>query len=92
MRENIADAQVISVSAKGFAPTRIVTAANKPIRLVFRRLDAQNCAARVVFPELGIERELGVGRSVLVEIPAQAGRELAFSCGMGMYKGFVVVR
>ena len=88
----IPDAQVISVSAKGFAPPRIVTAANKPIRLVFQRLDAQNCAGRVVFPELGIDRELGVAKSVLVEIPAQSAKELAFSCGMGMYKGFVVVR
>ncbi len=90
--EKIPDAQVISVSAKGFAPARIVTAANKPIRLVFQRLDAQNCAGRVVFPKLGIDRELGVGKSVLVEIAAQSAKELAFSCGMGMYKGFVVVR
>jgi len=88
----IPNAQIISVSAKGFSPARIVTTANRPIRLVFQRLDAQNCANRVVFRELGIDRELPVGKSVLIEIAPQPAKELAFLCGMGMYRGVLVVR
>ena len=88
----IPNAQTISVSAKGFAPARIVTASSRPIRLVFQRLDAQNCANRVVFRELGIDRELPVGKSVLIEIAPQPAKELAFLCGMGMYRGVLVVR
>ena len=88
----IPNAQVVLVSGKGFAPARIVTLANKPIRLVFQRLDAQNCAGRVVFPALGIDRELPVGKSLLIEIAPQAANELTYSCGMEMYRGSLVVR
>ena len=93
----IPNAQIISVSAKGFSPARIVTASNQPIRLVFQRLDAQNCASRVSFPELGIDRELPVGKSVLIEIAPQqakvlAAKNLAFQCGMGMYRGVLIIR
>ena len=88
----IANAQVVSVSAKGFSPARIETEAKQPIRLVFQRLDAQNCASRVVFPALGIDRELPVGKSVLIEIAPQAAKELTFQCGMAMYRGSLVVR
>ncbi len=92
MSRPIADVQVITVSAKGFSPARIETEANKPIRLVFERIDAQNCASRVVFPGLGIDRELPAGKSVLIEIAPQAARELSFQCGMAMYRGALVVR
>ena len=88
----IPNAQLITVSVKGYAPARIIGEANKPIRLVFQRLDAQNCANRVVFPALGINRELPPGKRVLIEIPPQQATELSFSCGMGMYRGSVVVR
>ncbi len=92
MSRSIGDAQVITVSAKGFNPARIETEAKKPIRLVFQRLDAQNCASRVFFPSLGIDRELPVGKSVLIEIAPQAARELSFQCGMAMYRGALIVR
>ncbi len=90
--KRIPGAQVIQVSSKGYSPARIVVEANKPIRLVFQRMDAQNCANRVVVPELGIDRELTPGKSVLIEIPPQKAKEFSFSCGMGMYRGSVVVR
>ena len=88
----IPNAQVVTVSAKGFSPARIVMPVNKPIRLVLQRLDAQNCAGRVVFAELGIDRELAPGTNVLIEIPPQQAMTLTFSCGMGMYRGSLVVR
>lgn len=88
----IPNAQMISVSGAGFVPARITTAQNKPIRLVFQRLDAQNCASRVIFPALGVDRELPVGKRVLIELAPQPSGELAFQCGMGMYRGSLVVR
>jgi hypothetical protein len=88
----IANAQIINVSAKGFAPARFVAPANQPIRLVFHRLDAQNCANRVVFPELGIDRELPPGSRVQIEIPGQKAGTLTFTCGMRMYRGSLLVR
>lgn len=88
----VPNAQVISVSATGYSPARIVVPEGKFIRLAFQRLDAQNCGGRVVFPELGIDRELPPGKTVLIEIAPQAAKEFKFSCGMGMYRGALVVR
>lgn len=88
----VPDAQTISVSAKGYAPDRIVLPAGKPIRLAFQRLDAQNCGGRVVFPDLNLARDLPPGETVVIEIAPQTAKELKFSCGMGMYRGSLILR
>ena len=82
----------MKVSSSGFEPSRIDVPAGKPIRLAFTRVDAQNCGRRVVIPEAGVERDLPPGRTVVIDLPPQRARELHFSCGMGMYKGSLIVR
>ena len=61
-------------------------------QVAFTRLDAQNCASEVVFPDLGIRAKLPPGESVLVDLPPTKTGEFTFGCGMGMYKGALVVR
>jgi plastocyanin domain-containing protein len=82
----------IKVSAAGFEPARLVIPANTRTQVAFTRADAQNCAREVVFPELGIRKELAVGRTVIVDIPPSKAGELHFACGMGMYRGVLVVQ
>jgi hypothetical protein len=82
----------VKVSDKGFTPARVEVPAGKPARLAFTRVDAQNCASEVVFPALGLRQALPVGKTVMVELPPRADGELHFACGMGMYKGAVVIR
>jgi hypothetical protein len=82
----------VTVSRAGFSPARVEVLQNEPIRLAFTRLDAQNCASEVVFPELGIRKALPVGQTVSVELPGRAAGQIGFACGMGMYKGAVVVK
>lgn len=85
------DAIAIQVSSAGFSPSRLVLPANKATRVAFTRVDAQNCAHEIVLPELGIKRELPLGVTVFIDIPATPARELHFACGMGMYKGALVL-
>ena len=82
----------ITISSAGFSPARISIAAGRSARIAFTRLDAQNCVREVVFPELGIRKPLPVGETVYVDLPARPAGELRFACGMGMYKGAVVVQ
>jgi plastocyanin domain-containing protein len=86
------DAIKVTVSHSGFTPGRIEIPAGKPARLAFTRVDAQNCGSEVVFPALKLRKLLPVGETVIVELPAQAAGQLSFACGMGMYKGAIVIR
>ena len=86
-----ADAIKIIVSASSYEPSRISVKKGQPVRLAFYRADAQNCGGKVVFPSLNIERELPAGRTTVVEITPERSGELAFTCGMKMLRGALVV-
>ena len=60
--------------------------------LAFSRPAAGNCGGTVVIPGLGIRRDLPVGTTLLVTIPATARGEIPFHCGMGMLQGVIVVQ
>src|SRR5205085_11848754 len=85
------DAIAIKVGKSGYEPARIEVKKGENVKLAFQRIDAENCASSVHFPSLGIERELPVGKTVVVEFtPGETG-EINFACRMGMYRGIVAV-
>lgn len=86
-----ADAIPITITQNGYEPTTIEVAENQKIKLAFYRKDAENCGGTVLFPELNIKQELPVAQVVSVELPPQAKKTLFFTCGMGMYKGAIVI-
>ena len=87
-----ADAIQIKVGLGGFAPAQFKTEANRPTRLAITRDSQPNCANQIVIPSLGIRRDLPLGETVIIELPALKAGEFALSCGMGMYKGLIVVQ
>jgi hypothetical protein len=86
------DAIRLSVGSGGFVPARIEVAAGRATTLAVTRDTQPNCAGKIVFPDLGITRDLPPGRTVIVQLPAMPARELKFACGMGMYRGLIVAR
>lgn len=81
----------ITVDKNGFSPSSIDVEAGHKLNLVFNRADDSNCGSVVVFPKLKIRRSLRIGKDVVVSIrPIESG-QLSFTCGMGMYKGSIVV-
>lgn len=86
-----ADAIRIKVSGEGYQPARIELKSGKPVTLAFYRADGKNCGDVVEFPALHIKKELPVGKTTVVELPAMQKGTLAFACGMGMMKGELVV-
>ena len=86
------DAIHIRITTGGYEPARIEMKGGAPVKLWFTRTGEPNCGAKVVFPALGITREIPLGGSALVEIAAPPEGEIRFSCGMGMYRGMIVVR
>jgi len=89
-----APGQIIDVHVKDgvYDPALIEATAGKGISLKFVREDETACASQVLFPELGIQKELPLGKPVVIRIvPEQAG-EYGFQCQMGMYRGVLRVK
>jgi plastocyanin domain-containing protein len=82
----------VEVVDGGYRPARVEVAAGERVRLRFVRRDYGGCTREVVFPTLGLRRELPTGRPVTVDLPALPAGETPFECGMGMVRGAVVVR
>ncbi len=81
----------IKVDKNGFSPASIEVEAGHKLNLVFNRAADNNCGNMVVFPKLKIRKTLPLKKDVIVSFtPSKAG-EVAFTCGMGMYKGAIVV-
>lgn len=83
---------LVNVSMVGFDPSVIPAKAGQPIKLAFFRPNAANCAREVVFPDLGIRKELPPGQTVVVDITPPKSGPLGFECGMKMLKGQLIVR
>jgi len=81
----------LQIGPDGFAPARLSWPANQAVTLAITRSTAPNCGRKVVFPDLGLEREIPLGVTVLLPLPARPAGELRFTCGMGMYRGSLLL-
>jgi len=89
-----APGQIIEIRVQDgvYEPSLIEARAGKGISLRFVRTDETACAAQVVFPELGMQKALPLGKPVVIRlVPEQAG-DYTFQCQMGMYRGVLRVR
>ena len=85
------DAIFVYVGAKGFDPPRVFIPQDKATTFIFLRSAEPNCANKIVFPDLGITRDIPFAGNTIIELPPQGAGELRFTCGMGMYRGSIVV-
>lgn len=81
----------VEATQDGFSPKRIIVEEGKPVKLVFHRTVEKTCMDGVIFPSLGIEKELAVGVPVEVEITPEHSGKIAFQCPMGHGKSSIVV-
>jgi plastocyanin domain-containing protein len=85
----------VVASEHGFTPSSLAIPKGSPGALTtvsFVRTTDQTCATEVVFPELDIKKTLPLNVLVAVNVPSDAARTLTFQCGMGMYKGALLVK
>lgn len=81
----------VSVNAQGYTPSAISAPAGKPVTLIFRRESDVGCGDEVVFPKQGIRKPLPLNQDVYITITPTGPGEISFTCGMGMYKGAIVI-
>jgi plastocyanin domain-containing protein len=82
----------IEVGQDGFRPPALEVPRARRLTIELLRTTNETCATKVVFPDEHIERELPLGAPVRVDIAADRARVVNFTCGMGMYRGSVIVR
>lgn len=82
----------IIVNAEGYQPTSLKLLRGVRARLTFIRRVAGGCGTELVIPAYGINRPLPLNVPVVVSFtPVRSGR-VKLTCGMDMFRGWLVVR
>ncbi len=76
----------------GYYPATIAVEVGSPVRLVFDRRGRGECSAWVVFPALGLARQLVPHATTAVEFVPEHVGSFSFSCKYGVCRGTVLVR
>jgi Cu(I)/Ag(I) efflux system membrane fusion protein len=86
------DGNEVGILVKGrYTPEVIHVKAGEPVTLHFYRDEDADCTNEVMFESLGIRRRLPARETTtIVFTPTDTG-EIAFSCGMGMVRGRLIV-
>lgn len=82
----------VKVTDQGFQPATMTVRTNVPAKITFVRQTDKTCATEVVIPDYNIKRELPLNKPVVVEFTPKKTGEIAFMCGMNMFRGKVVVQ
>jgi len=82
----------VTVDGQGYHPSTVTVPAGRATTLVFTRTSDEGCGQQVVFPSMNLRRDLPLNEPVEVSVTAAAGTPVAFTCGMGMYRGSVVAQ
>ena len=75
------------VVENGYTPSRVTVQEGEVVRLTFLRKDYSGCTKEVVFPSLGIKKDLPVNKRVSIDLPAQKAGEAS-----SLADGFRMVR
>lgn len=87
------DARTVAIDVgREYTPSEVTASPGEALHLVFTRTTDEGCGQQLVFPDLDIRRDLPLDEPVAVDVTAPASGRLAFTCGMDMYRGAVVVR
>jgi len=89
----VGGAQLATIVIDGgvYSPASVTVKKGVPVELTFKAGENPGCGSTVVFKSLNVTGEVGSKPVVIKFTPKEAGT-IAFTCGMGMYSGEVVVK
>ena len=76
----------------GYRPDRVEVLHGQHVQLKFVRKESSGCTRELVFPALGMRKDLPEGKPVVIQLPKLDPGEYEFTCGMNMVRGKLVVR
>lgn len=82
----------ITIEAAGYNPNKLTVAKGSAVTLNLVNKGGSGCTQAFTIPKLGIQKVVPLGKTdtVTFTAPSQAG-ELAYVCGMGMFRGTINV-
>ena len=81
----------MTVDSSGYSPNVLVVKKDKPVKWIVYGKNVLGCQGYFVVPLLGISQALKEGENIF-EFDPKDFSEIPFSCGMGMFKGRIVVK
>lgn len=75
----------------GYSPAKVVLTQGVPATLTFKRINDAGCLDQVHSESLHFSEDLPLNESRTVTVDTSQAGEFAFSCGMDMFFGKVVV-
>ena len=90
--ERVAQSATVKLTKEGYQPASLKLERDVPARLTFVRQTDESCGKELVIPEYGIRRSLPLNESVTVEFTPRKAGEFAFTCGMNMLRGKIIVQ
>ena len=84
--------RTVALTEKGYEPTTLHLRRGVPAQIAFTRTVSATCGTQIMLPDYGIKRDLPLNELVLVEFTPKKSGAFAFTCGMGMLRGSLVVR
>lgn len=81
----------MTVDFSGYRPSYFEVKKGVPVRWVVEGKNVLGCQGYFVVPKLGISKALNEGENIFEFTPQQEDL-IGFSCGMGMYRGYIKVK
>lgn len=82
----------VTISEQGYSRTSIVLRRGVLTRITFLRQTDSTCAKEIVIPAYGVNRVLPLNTAVTVSFTPKRAGEFAFTCGMNMHRGKLIVQ
>ncbi|MFC4769589.1 cupredoxin domain-containing protein [Effusibacillus consociatus] len=80
----------IKVGTNGYTPDEIKLKAGVPTKLNFQKDYRGGCLSYLIMPDFNIQQALKQGTTTVEITPSKPGKYV-FTCGMGMYGGYITV-
>lgn len=82
----------VTIEEYGYSRTSIVLRRGVLTRITFLRQTDSTCAKEIVIPEYSVNRVLPLSSAVTVSFTPKRSGEFAFTCGMNMHRGKLIVQ
>lgn len=76
----------------GYTPDKLIVKKGQKTTLVFYRKDPSDCLEEVVIPDFKVRKSLKLNKKTEITIKPEKKGEYGFECGMGMFKGKIIVK